>query len=64
MSTRAPRLRPFSSLIPRSHLSWFTDALLIFAVLTLIGIVYGFWQISQPSPTLEPSEVPASEQAP
>jgi hypothetical protein len=45
-TTKQARLDP-SAQIPVTHMPWFMQMLMIFAVVALAGIVYGFWQISQ-----------------
>jgi hypothetical protein len=45
-TTKQARFDPTAQ-IPVSHMPWFMQMLMIFAVVALAGIVYGFWQISQ-----------------
>lgn len=45
-TTKQARFDP-SAQIPVTHMPWFMQMLMIFAVVALAGIVYGFWQISQ-----------------
>jgi hypothetical protein len=62
--------------IPKRHLPWFTQMLMVFAVLVLAAVVYGFWSMAAaPMPKLdvpaqdapaqgEPSPKPAPAAAP
>jgi hypothetical protein len=41
--------------IPMRHLSWFSQLLMVLAVLIVAGVVYGFWQTAAiPLPPAEP----------
>jgi hypothetical protein len=46
LSKQAP-LDPSAPEIPVRRPPWFVQMMMIFAVVALAGIVYGFWQISQ-----------------
>ena len=53
--------------IPIRRLPWFMQMLMIFAVVALAGIVFGFWQISQTeavpaAPAATDTEQPAEPQ--
>ena len=47
MTTKHARLDPSAPHVPLAHTPWFIQLMVIFAVVALAGIVYGFWQISQ-----------------
>lgn len=43
--------------IPKRHLSWFIQLLMVLAVVIVAGVVYGFWQTATiPMPSSEPAE--------
>jgi hypothetical protein len=46
MSVRQARLDPSAPSVPLARTPWFVQMMMIFAVLALVGIVYGFWQIA------------------
>lgn len=50
MATKRVPLDPNAPHVPLSHMPWFIQVMMIFAVTALAGIVYGFWQISQAEP--------------
>jgi hypothetical protein len=59
MSTKQAQLdRPY---IPLAHTPWFVQMMMIFAVVALAGIVYGFWQIAQ-AESVPPAQTDAATQ--
>jgi hypothetical protein len=61
--------------IPKRHMPWFTQLLLAFAGLVLVGVVYSFWRMStapaavlevpaQDAPAASPNAPAASPNAP
>jgi hypothetical protein len=47
MATKHARIDPSAPEIPLRSTPWFLQLMMIFAVVALAGIVYGFWQISR-----------------
>lgn len=50
--------------IPKTHMSWFSKLMVIFAALLIVGLLIGFWRAAATPPAEDPATLAPTENAP